>query len=157
MKLGAMQPGGPKTWGAILPLVIMLLLAMLTFWLDRTIDLTAPHVAGAPTHDPDYIVDKFNLKRLSAIGEPRYLLTAERMIHFPDDDSSQLTQPRLVQAQPGKSETRISAVRGLVSADGREVKLYEQVELFKAGEKTPTGPLDDRPVIGVISRVSGTS
>ena len=142
-----MKPVAHNTWGAVLPLLIMLLLAMLTFWLDRAVDLTAPRFGGAPTHEPDYIVDKFNLKRLSATGEPRYLLTAERMVHFPDDDSSHLTQPRLVHAPSvgsgGNAETRVSAATGLVSSDGREVKLLGGVELFKAGDKSASGKPDD--------------
>ena len=73
--------GGPRaTLGAILPLAIMLLLAMLTLWLDRTVELTtAAAVPRTVTHEPDYIVEKFNLQRLSADGEPRYRLSAARM------------------------------------------------------------------------------
>ena len=138
-----MKAGAQQTLGAVLPLAIMLLLAMLTFWLDRTVELTTATPTRSPTHEPDYVVDNLSLKRLSAEGEPRYLLTAKRMLHFPDDDSSHLTEPRLVQAQPGETATQISAARGLVSSDGREVKLSERVELFKAGERTGNTRLED--------------
>lgn len=139
--------GGPRaTLGAILPLAIMLLLAMLTLWLDRTVELTtAAAVPRTVTHEPDYIVEKFNLQRLSADGEPRYRLSAARMVHFPDDDTSQLTEPRLIQGSPSRAETRASAARGLVSGDGREIKLYDNVELFRAGAASgaPGGRSDD--------------
>ena len=123
--------------GAVLPLVIMLFLAMLTFWLERTVELAVPVAPGPITHTPDYTVDKFMLTRLSETGDARYSLAAASMLHYPDDDTSHLTAPRLVQSQPGKPETRISAARGLISSDGREVRLYDNVELHKAGERGP--------------------
>ena len=150
-----MKGGGRATLGAILPLAIMLLLAMLTLWLDRTVELTVESPARVLTHEPDYLIDKFNLQRLDANGEPRYRLSAASMVHFPDDDTSHLTQPRLIQSQTSKTETRVTAVRGLVSADGREVKLYDDVELFKAGaaSNAPGGRTDDIRVRTAYLRV----
>lgn len=150
-----MKSGGRATLGAILPLAIMLLLAMLTLWLDRTVELTVESPARALTHEPDYLIEKFNLQRLDANGEPRYRLSAARMVHFPDDDTSHLTMPRLIQSQPSKAETRVSAARGLVSADGREVKLYDNVELFRAGAAigAPGGRTDDMRVLTAYLRV----
>lgn len=134
-----------RSIGALLPLAILLLLAMLTFWLDRTVELHGSRVAGPVAHEPDYTVDHFVIVRLSESGDPHYRLSAARMVHFPDDDSSHLQAPILVQTQPGKPETRVSAKRGIVSSDGKEIGLYESVELFKAGEKSPHGlPADIR-------------
>ena len=143
----------PRQIGAVLPLTILLALMLLTFWLDRTADLDTPRVAAPVLHEPDYVVDKFVLKRLGNTGESRYVLSSARMVHFPDDDSSHLESPRLVQGQgvgmqagaggrAGTStgsgaETHVSARRGVVSADGREVKLYGDVELLKTGTATP--------------------
>ena len=135
-----------RSIGAVLPLAILLLLAMLTFWLDRTVELNSTKTASPLTHEPDYVVDNFVIKRLSDAGAPRYLLSSKRMLHFPDDDSSHLELPKLVQGQPGQTETRVTAKRGVVSADGKEVKLYESVELFKAGEKTPQSQTSDMRV-----------
>ena len=135
-----------RSIGALLPLAILLLLAMLTFWLDRTVELNAFRAAGPVTHEPDYVVDNFVIKRLSDAGDPRYLLSSTRMLHYPDDDSSHLESPKLIQAQPGRPETRVSAKRGVVSADGKEVKLFDSVELFKAGEKGPQRNTDDMRV-----------
>ncbi len=148
---------GQRSIGAVLPLTILLVLMLLTFWLDRTADLDTPRTTAPILHEPDYVVDKFVLKRLSNTGEARYVLSSARMVHFPDDDSSHLELPRLVQGQgataepnaggragrgSGKAagrgaETHVSAQRGVVSADGREVKLYGNVELLKTGAADP--------------------
>ncbi len=131
-----MMFGARRSIGAVLPLTILLLLALLTVWLDRTAELGSPRPPAPVLHEPDYVVDKFVLKRLSDTGETRYVLSSARMTHYPDDDTSHLEQPRLVQGQSGASETHVSAVRGVVSANGSEVKLYGNVELFKAGAQT---------------------
>ena len=134
-----MKPAARRSIGAVLPLTILLLLALLTFWLDRTVELSSSRPASPITHEPDYVVDKFVIQRLSETGDPHYVLSSARMVHYPDDDSSHLEFPKLVQAQPGKPETHVSAKRGLVSSDGKEVRLYENVELFRAAEKTSQG------------------
>lgn len=121
--------------GALVPLMILLLLVGLTAWLNRTVERTVPAPAKPVTHDPDYIVEKFTVLRLSDLGETRYSLTAQKLIHYPDDDTSHLAQPVLKQLQPGKPDTRTRADRGLVTSQGDEVKMYDNVEIFRAGDK----------------------
>lgn len=131
-----MKPVRRASLGAVLPLAIMLLLTLLTLWLDRTVELAQPQRDRPITHEADYIVQKFNLTRLGEDGQPRYTLSSSRMVHYPDDDTSHLEFPRLVQASPGKPDTQVRADRGLVSSDGREVQLFDNVELFKQGDRT---------------------
>ena len=137
-----MKPrGGVNTRGlaVLVPLTILLLLVMLTTWLNRTIELSAPAPVKPITHDPDYIVSNFNVVRLSDIGETRYSLTAKQLIHYPDDDTTHLVHPLLKQLQPGKPETRVRADRGLSTTQGEEIRLYDNVEIFRAGEKKTGG------------------
>ena len=148
-----MMFGARRSIGAVLPLAILLLLALLTVWLDRTAELGTPRPPAPVLHEPDYVVDKFVLKRLSDTGEARYVLSSARMTHYPDDDTSHLEQPRLVQRQGGASETQVSAVRGVVSANGREIKLFDNVELFKAGAGNTGGAAGDVRVRTAYLRV----
>ena len=148
-----MMFGTRRSIGAVLPLAILLLLALLTVWLDRTAELGTPRPPAPVLHEPDYVVDKFVLKRLSDTGEARYVLSSARMTHYPDDDTSHLEQPRLVQRQGGASETQVSAVRGVVSANGREIKLFDNVELFKAGAGNTGGAAGDVRVRTAYLRV----
>ena len=125
--------------GALFPLAIMLLLAMLTLWLARTIDLSVQVEPAPANREPDYIVEKFTLTRLSDTGQPRYSLTADRMLHIPADDQSYLTRPNLRQLQPGKPELRITAERGIVTAGGETAYLHDNVELYRAAEAPTAG------------------
>jgi len=129
------RPRNTRGLGVLVPLVILLMLVTLTTWLNRTVERAVPMAQRTITHDPDYTVQNFTVVRLSDIGETRYSLTATQLIHYPDDDTSHLVKPLLKQLQPGKPETRVRADRGLTTAQGEEVRLYDNVEIFRAGEK----------------------
>lgn len=121
----------------LVPLTILLMLVMLTTWLNRTVELSTPAPQHPPTHDPDYTADNFTIVRLSDSGEIHYVLTAKGLIHYPDDDTSHLRQPVFKELQPGAPEVRLSADRGITTSGGEEVRLYDNVEIFRAGDKKP--------------------
>lgn len=125
--------------GAVFPLVIMLLLAMLTLWLARTSGLAGQEGAALENIEPDYIVEKFTLIRLSDTGQPRYALSADKMIHMPADDTSLLTKPALRQIQVGQPEVRISADRGVITSGGEVAHLRDNVLVFRAAEAQKSG------------------
>ena len=125
--------------GAVFPLVIMLLLAMLTLWLARTSGLAGQEGAALENIEPDYIVEKFTLIRLSDTGQPRYALSADKMIHMPADDTSLLTKPALRQIQVGQPEVRISADRGVITSGGEVAHLRDNVLVFRAAEAQKAG------------------
>ena len=120
--------------GAMFPLVVMLLLAMLTLWLAKTIGIEGWIESPQPSRDPDYIVERFALTRLSETGVPRYVLTSEKMVHFPGDDSSHLTRPVLRQAQQDKPELFIRADRGVITAGGDVAHMHDNVEILRAAD-----------------------
>ncbi len=127
--------GGLST---LFPLVVLLLLAMLTFWLARTIGLSQAIIVPPVDRAADYVVEKFTLTRLSENGDERYVLAADRMLHFPADDSSLLIRPTLTQTQAGKGDIRITARRGVVAAGGEETHLHDDVEILRTQPRALT-------------------
>ena len=84
----------------IFALVLLALLAGLTFWLQK---VTAPVEAvgdGKFRHDPDAVAENFTIRTLDERGRIKYRLTAPYLEHFPDDDSSELKSPVLIQYRP---------------------------------------------------------
>ena len=117
----------------LFPLLLMLALALLTFWLDRTVREEEAH-PSLRRHDPDYIVENFRVLNYNQTGTVESSLTARKMLHYPDDDSTELAQPHLVETKTGQPRTDVSALRGVLSQDGEEVFLYDNVVL----EREPT-------------------
>lgn len=112
----------------LFPLLLMLALALLTFWLERTVREEAAH-PSLRRHDPDYIVENFRVLNYNQSGAVESSLTARKMLHYPDDDSTELAQPHLVETKTGQPRTDVSAMRGVLSQDGEEVFLYDNVVL----------------------------
>jgi lipopolysaccharide export system protein LptC len=114
----------------LFPLVLMLALALLSFWLERTAR-REPASAVQPRHDPDYSAEQFTVTDFSAGGMPTSKLSAAKMVHYPDDDSTVLLAPRLVQSKPEQPRLLISADRGTLSRDGAELFLHDNVVLVR--------------------------
>ena len=109
------------------PLVLMLSLAGLTFWLERTVREEEGVHPSQRRHDPDYIVDNLKHTRFNAMGAVESTLVAAKMLHYPDDDSTDLVTPRMVQTKPNEPRVTLTADRGTLSQDGEEVFLYGNV------------------------------
>jgi lipopolysaccharide export system protein LptC len=60
------------------------------------------------------------------------------MVHYPDDDSTELAAPRLVHEQPAEPRLVVSADRGTLSRDAAEISLNDNVQLLReAGHGLP--------------------
>ena len=122
-----------KHWGsALFPLTLLLALAGLTFWLRFATELPEPRRDGKHRHDPDYIVYDGTLRKIDATGALKYTLTAKEIVHFPDDDSTEMKSPTFVHFNPNKPTMRMKADFGRMSRDGEQVDLYDNVRLHRA-------------------------
>ena len=120
------------------PLVLMLALAGLTFWLERTVREEEGAHPSLRRHDPDYIVDNLAHTRFNTQGNVESTLAAAKMLHYPDDDSTDLVAPRMVQTKPNQPRVTLTADRGTLSQDGEEVFLYGNVLVVReAGPEHP--------------------
>jgi len=116
---------------ALFPLVLLAGLAALTFWLDRAVQPTPAASQAASRHDPDYTVDKLKAVRTNETGVIVYTLAADRMIHFPDDDTTVLTSPQFVSLR-SEAPVTITSSEGLVSSNGENVYFKENVKVVRA-------------------------
>jgi len=115
----------------LFPLLLMLALAALSFWLERTVRVEEGAHPSLRRHDPDYIVDNLKHTRFNAVGAVESTLAAAKMLHYPDDDTTDLIAPHLVQTKTNEPRVTVTANRGTVSEDGEEVFLYDNVLLVR--------------------------
>jgi lipopolysaccharide export system protein LptC len=114
------------------PLLLIGMLAALTFWLDRVAQDPARDTVGPSRHDPDFIVDGLTGVSMNGAGAASYTLAAARMVHYPDDDSTLLTDPRFVSYGAAKAPVTITASEGVVSSKGDHVYFQDNVRLTRA-------------------------
>jgi lipopolysaccharide export system protein LptC len=114
----------------LFPLVLVLALALLTFWLERTVRDEEVHPSQR-RHDPDYLVEQFVVTKFNAAGALESTVSAAKMVHYPDDDSTELVAPRLVQAKANEPRMTLSADRGAISHNGEELFLFGNALLVR--------------------------
>ncbi len=126
---------------AMAPLILLILLAAMTFWLNRLIQGDNPK--GPQRHDPDYIVERFKVTRFDTTGKLQHTIVADRMDHFPDDDTTVVATPHLTYHQVPPTE--VFARIALMSADGKEVDLVDNVRVVRHGaESAPATVMETR-------------
>lgn len=122
-------------WGVrsaiVFPLALLIFLAVLTFWINRTVQPPVAKLDGTSRHDPDYIMKNFVTTQTDIKGNLRYKLAAVEMRHFPDDDTTELQRPRYTQFAVGKPYTQVEGLRGYVSSNGEEVQLVDNVKVTR--------------------------
>ena len=120
---------------------IVIVLAGITAWmqmslLDESID---EELVLAESHDPDYYIENFVAVGMDTNGARQYVLEAERMVHFPDDDTALLDKPHVIQYEPDRAPTHIYSETGWISANGDEVILTGYVRVIRGRDSTGSG------------------
>ncbi len=129
-------------WGFIALLAIV---AYFSARLALNTQFKAPRTAGAPTqkHGPDFTAKQFSLWRTSLDGETQYKLTGDSLIHYRDDLSSVLVQPRIVAVTKRGIErtTTVSANNGLIRNEGELVQFTQNVKITRESRGSATSTL----------------
>lgn len=114
-----------------LPLFPLLGLLGVTYWLNQQVQPESDKADNGKRHDPDAIMENFSAIRLNEQGAPRFIMAAEKMQHYPDDDSTTLEVPRLTLLSAERPAIHIVARQGVVSRRGDEVFLHHDVEVLR--------------------------
>jgi lipopolysaccharide export system protein LptC len=115
---------------ALFPLLVLAMLAAFTFWLERA--TRGEGIGPNPNlrHDPDYWVDKLVLRRFDIDGSIQYTINAVRMTHFPDDDTTEVDEPRVAYFQEGTTTT-LTARQAWMDKEGQHVRLQDDVRMVR--------------------------
>jgi lipopolysaccharide export system protein LptC len=85
---------------SLMPLMVVLLLALVSGWLWKVVERNSLNEEGLPNHEPDLVLTQFSTRQFSPEGVLRYTLTAQKMVHYPDDDTSHFEGVVLSSVQP---------------------------------------------------------
>jgi lipopolysaccharide export system protein LptC len=120
-----MRPSG----ASLFPLAIIALLAALSFWLERAVLFGDAAHSGKDRHDPDFIIDNLSMRHFDTQGALQHSGSAAKMVHYGDDDSTEITAPDFTLHK--KPSLHITARRGWMSKDGKEVRMENDVRLVR--------------------------
>jgi lipopolysaccharide export system protein LptC len=113
------------------PVILLALLAGLSFWLEQIVKPGAPPRDARTRHDPDLILKSFDAVKLGATGAPSYTLAASELLRYPDDQTARLDNPRFVQISDTGVRTTITSKYGTVSGNGDNVYFVDDVKAVR--------------------------
>jgi lipopolysaccharide export system protein LptC len=128
-----------------LPLLLMGLMAMSTYWLVRNTPATGEVALDAPPrHVPDYFMHDFSVKVFAEDGRLKSELVGTEGRHYPDTDTLEIDQPRIrVLGEKGSVTTAVAA-RGLINADGTEAQLFDKAVVVREASINTQGVVTPR-------------
>ena len=123
-----------------LPLILMAMLALGTYWLVRNAPMMGlPEVVQPLRHEPDYFMRGFSIKTFDAVGKLKSEILGAEARHYPDTDTVEIDQVRIRSVNPEGRVTVATANRGLSNADGSEVQLFGNAVVTRQAAMDPAG------------------
>jgi lipopolysaccharide export system protein LptC len=116
------------------PLILMGVLAMLTYWLVRSSPggwTETP--AKTLSHDPDYVVHDFSLQTFDPVGQSRTIIYGKQAKHFPDTDTFEIAQPLIRKFTENGVRIQAQAAQAITNADGSQAQLIGDAEVLRSG------------------------
>ncbi|MBC7604831.1 MAG: LPS export ABC transporter periplasmic protein LptC [Ramlibacter sp.] len=107
-----------------LPIILMGVMALGTYWLARSTPTAGPAQAQkSARHEPDSIMRGFSVKTFDAQGRLKSEVFGKEARHFPDTETFEIDQPRLRSFNQRDELTVATAKTAISNADGSEVQL----------------------------------
>ncbi len=128
-----------------LPLVLMALLALGTYWMVR-VSPPLPEVQEArpPTHEVDYFMRGAVIRTYDESGRLQQRLAGAQMRHFGDDRTMEIDQPVWWSRDKNGRITHGRALRSLGRDDGSEAQLMGQAVVVRDALNQAKGPAQAR-------------
>lgn len=113
------------------PVILLLLLAVLTWWLDYRVRLPATGGDSGAQQDPEFYVEGFMAVRMNPDGSRRYELAGTRLTHYSDKTGSMLESPSLVYHDYERAPVKVSSDTAEVEGGGENVYFRGNVTIAR--------------------------
>jgi len=117
-----------RYWLSLLPLIGLL---GATYWLNLQVQPGPSRLDNNKRHDPDAIIENFSATKLNEQGAPSFIMAAKKMLHYPDDDSTTLEEPRITMLSADHPAIHATARSGTISSKGDEIFLQEDIRVIR--------------------------
>lgn len=125
-----------------LPVFLMGVLAMATYWLVRSTPSPAAAAPVAATrHLPDYYMRGFGVKTFDAGGALKSEVSGQQARHFPDTNTLEIEQVVIRSFDVQGRLTTATAQRAVTNADASEVQLIGAALVERAAQRKDDGTL----------------
>lgn len=128
-----------------LPVILMGLLALGTYWLVRGTPLLMPPEQALPArHEADYFMRKFSVKTFDAAGRLKSEVLGSDARHYPDTDTLEIDFVRIRSFSNEGRLTTAGASRALTNGNASEVQLFGDARVVREQVLDKIGQLQPR-------------
>jgi lipopolysaccharide export system protein LptC len=127
-----------------LPVILMGVLALGSYWLVRSTPIFAsPQATQPPKHEYDYRMNDFSVKTFDLNGRLKNDIHGAEARHYPDTDTLEIEQFKILNFNDKGHMITATANRALLNSDATEIQLtgnatvVREAALTKSGEKVP--------------------
>jgi lipopolysaccharide export system protein LptC len=124
-----------RTLLRLMPLILMGALTLLTFWLVQKV--TPPEKSSLERvrlHEPDYTITNGALSALNEMGNTKYRVLGNKVIHYDDDASIDILTPRIRLFQPDKAPVTVKSDTGHLDGDLTILDLIDNASIFRPAQ-----------------------
>ncbi len=131
---------------AYLPVVLMALLALGTWWLVANTPVPdSGKPAAPPRHEPDYTMHRFTVQRFAPDGRLRVQVKGDELRHYPDTDTIEIDNVHMRSWSEDGRLTEATARRALTNGAATEVQLLGGARVVREA-LAASGEARDQPI-----------
>jgi lipopolysaccharide export system protein LptC len=142
---GRMFRAGWERISVYLPVILMGVIALGTYWLARNTPALGPvETKAQATHDPDQFMRRFSVKSFDPAGRLKTELHGDEARHYPDTDTLEIDMPKLRSINERGAVTYATAKKAVSNADGSEIQLMGDAVVTREAHTDASGRADPR-------------
>ena len=144
---------------SLLYISILGMVGLLGIWLQNELIEEEPEEQNYnQRHDPDYYIENFTATGLDKNGQRRFVIEAERMVHFPDDDTALLDNPHVIEYEIGFAPRHTYSDSGWMNSSGDEILLTGNVKIVvEADSRGPGGTMKAKRMKILLDKTKNNS
>jgi lipopolysaccharide export system protein LptC len=123
-------------FSVLFPIFFAAILAFISYWVQISVENESEKRGNKLSNSPDYFLTNFKTTQTESDGSIRFILSANEMTHFAQDDTTRLKKPLFVRYKNNLPSSQIEGGDGLVSTDGEEVQIIDNVKVARLETET---------------------
>lgn len=123
-------------FSVLFPIFFAAILAFISYWVQVSVENESEKRGNKLSNSPDYFLTNFKTTQTESDGSIRFILSANEMVHFTKDDTTRLKKPLFISYKNNLPSSQIEGGVGLVSTDGEEVQIIDNVKVARLETET---------------------
>ena len=123
-------------FSVLFPIFFAAILAFISYWVQVSVENESEKRGNKLSNSPDYFLTNFKTIQTESNGSIHFILSANEMTHFAQDDTTRLKKPLFIRYKNNLPNSKIEGGIGLVSTNGEEVQIIDNVKVVRLESET---------------------